>query len=218
MIKIRITSPFRYQYVNDLDKKDIFFLAGDFYHLDAKKNKAEVKHVLSSNFPFKKYIHVELETVPQSIKKEVGLEGVSYEEYTLPIEEEYLTTTFADQKPVSEEEEGLPAQEPQPNRWDLTSQPFVLEEEQKEEEETGLVENPAMPEEDKLPEEAEDIEVDGEKEKNEREKDLEELHYSKIKDIAELYNIEYTNKREVIEKILEVEYGDADKEPERKLS
>lgn len=217
MIKIRITAPFRYQYITKQEKKEFHFIAGDYYHLDPVKNKEEAKTVLSSNFPFKHFIHVELETVPASLKKEMGIEAGNYEEYTLPIEEEFFVYTQTDENGdfvKAQEQDELPAQEPTPNKFDLTTQEAAKVEEAKvvKQDDLGIVDEPANSLVEKTYEETKDLEVGGEKKREERKAELEDLHYSKVKEVAELYNLEYTTKKETISEILNLEYG-GDSEP-----
>lgn len=222
MIKIRVTAPFRYQFVNAATKKDIFLGAGDYYHLDQVKDKAEIKHVLSPTFPFRNYIHVELETVPQALKEEIGIEAGSYEEYTLPETEEFFVYTQTDKQGQLIEEDSFrdeaPAQEPEANKFDLTTDPKKVAAEEKAlaepvtEENLGIEEAPsALPVEEPT-DEVEDVVAGGELERDARKEELEDLHYSKIKEIAEVYNIDYSTKKETIEVILNLEYGDNDAE------
>ena len=220
MIKIRVTSPFRYQYVNGDGKlaKDVHFAAGDYYHLDAKKDKLEAIYVLSPNFPFKNYIHVESETVPADLAQEVGLEAGFYEEYTLPQDEEYIPTLI-DKSGQFEQtivfEDGQPIQDALPNKFDLTSDPDAVPEKVEEipltpeEEKTqGALNTPDLEPVELPNEDVEEIESGGIGDRTERKAELESLHYKKVQEVAELYNIDYTNKKETIEAILALEFGD----------
>lgn len=220
MIRIQITSPFRYK--NDNLKKDIYFTAGDYYHLDPAKNKDEIKHVLSPYFPFKNYIYVDVETVPSNIKQELGLETGFYDEFTLPQNDEVIPTAIdmsnqfiaCDDGSSSDE---APVQEPLPNKFDLTSSPDTVDEVTEDEDVTmtlGALEAPKVATvEEEVSEEIVDVESGGTGDRTEREKELSDLHYTKVQEIAELYNIDYTNKKDTISEILKLEFGDPDDQP-----
>lgn len=221
MLKIRITSPFRYQYFNGDDKlvKDHYLAAGDYYHLDITKDKNEIKYILSPNFTFKNYIHVDTESIPDSLANELNLEtGMYAEEYQLPPEEEFIPTVIQNNKFVDPsqnyyqddlENDPQPIAEPKENIFDQTT-PSPVEEEVKEvEEETeqlGALNTPDLEPEKEVSDDIVEIET-GDKEREGRKKELESLHYSKVKDIAELYNLEYTNKKEIVEQILNLEFS-----------
>jgi len=234
MIKIRVTSPFRYQFINGDGKmaKDIHFAAGDYYHIDPSKEKLEAKFVLSPAFAFKKYIHIDRESVPETLVKEVGLEFGLYDDYTLEVAEEVIPTLIDMSGHFVTDELGDYVEqtyEPKPNRFDLTSDPNATTKDEINEEEfiieeksligankfdgalsTPYIEPIVLPNEDKEPI---DIESPGLGEKNARKAELEELHYKKVQEIAELYNIEYKNKKETIDEIIDLEFGDPDAEP-----
>jgi hypothetical protein len=236
MLKIRVISPFRYQYLNGDNKliKDHYLAAGNYYHLDAKKDRQEVKYILSPNFTFRSYIDVDPSSIPSDLLEELEIEGGLYnDKVQLAKEEEFIPTMIQDNKFIDAsessrvyndlDEDPKGVQEPSPNPFDQTTpSPSKPKEEEPEEEkeELGLVDKPAesLPDkpEEKEPEEAQDF-SSKETEKEEREKALEELHYSKIKDIAELYGIEYTTKQKVIKEILKIEFEDPEEEGSRIL-
>jgi hypothetical protein len=206
MIRIQITSPFRHKYENaDREKrKDIFFQAGDYYHLDNKESKEEVKQMLSPNYPFKNYIYVDPSTVPQEISKELNLESGFYKEYTLPPEEEYLVTqTQTGTMPLVADDEDQPTLEPQKNFFDMTSQPQSTAEDEPEPEPEAEAEAVFDNEAD-VKEQADKTTVESELET--RKEELDKLHYRKLREIASIYGVEYTNKQEVIKRIIELEY------------
>jgi hypothetical protein len=57
-----------------------------------------------------------------------------------------------------------------------------------------------------LSEEYEDVDT-SDKERLARQTELEDLHYSKVKEIAELYNLEYHTKKQTIQEILDLEFA-----------
>lgn len=236
MIRIQITSPFRHQFrTSDYDNetkadkmiKDVFLTAGSYYHLDPVKDRAEVKFILSPNFVFKNYIYVDTETLPLDLVKELKLEEGFYETFTLPKSEEYIPTLIQDNvfqhKPDDyyptlverTEEENYAIKEPEPNYFDKTT-PILEEKEEEvdsveEEKNQGALNTPDL---EPIKEPSEDI-VDVQTtnvSRETREEELNGLHYMKIKEICELYNIEYTNKKEVVQQILDLEYGNPDSE------
>lgn len=223
MLKIRITSPFRYQYHNGDNKlvKDHYLAAGDYYHLDLAKDKSEVKYILSPNFTFKNYIHVDQESIPESLSKELNIEsGLYNDEFQLPPEEEYIPTVIQNNAYVDRnyfqddlENDPQPIAEPKANPFDQTTpSPSEQEEhnqevEEIEKEELGALNTPDLKPEEETSDEVVEVKT-GDLEREKRQKELEELHYSKVKDIAELYSIEYTTKKEVIEEIIKIEYSD----------
>lgn len=240
MIKIRVTSPFRYQYVNGDKKlvKDLFFAAGDYYHIDPIKDKLEAKFVLSPTFAFKNYIHIHSETVPQNLAKEAGLEAGFYPEGNLSADEEFYPTMTDMSGQFLRDDQGNIADEktydPAPNKFDLTSDPNAKpvdnQEVDESEEDVVIEEKPLVPAEEKYQgalntpdiedvqypnEDAEEvIEEHGLGEQHERKVELESLHYKKVKEVAENYNLEYTNKKDTIAAILVLEFGDPDAEPQ----
>lgn len=234
MIRIQITSPFRYQFrTSDYDskapqdkvEKDLYLTAGEWYHLDPKKDKDEVKFVLSPNFTFKNYIYVNLETVPDSIKKELKLESGFYEDTSVP-DDEYIPTLLENNKPkqpiINDELYGNPSAtaDASPNIFDQTTKVYKeekeAEEEEVKEEELGALNTPDVAPLEKPSEDVVDISVENE-ERAKRKEELYELHYSKVKEIGELYNLEYTSKKKVIQEILELEFGNPDTEYSKNL-
>jgi len=239
MIRIQITSPFRYQFrTSDYDIetkadkmiKDHFLTAGSYYNLDPVKDRAEVKYILSPNFVFKNYIYVDTESIPVEIANELKLESGFYDEFTLPKSEEYIPTLIQDNvflhKPDDyyptlverEDEKDYAIREPKPNYFDKTS-PIIKEEEVKEEivetvEEEKLQGAINTPDLEPIEESSDDIvDVDTTNVSREsRKEELNGLHYMKIKEICELYNLEYTNKKEVVAQILDLEFGNPDSE------
>lgn len=225
MIRIQITSPFRYQYrTSDYDRnvaqdkveKDTYFTAGEWYHLDPKKDKDEVKFVLSPNFTFKNYIYVNLETVPAALKEELKLESGFYEDTSVP-DDEYIPTLLENNKvvkPIINDEiygDPQPTAEPAANIFDQTSKVVAEPVEEPKEEKLGAENTPDVAPLEEPSEDIVDLSVDNE-EREKRKAELTEMHYTKVQEVAELYNLEYKTKKETIEEILYLEFGDADAE------
>ena len=227
MIRIQITSPFRYQYhTSDYDpnvaadkvEKDTYFTAGEWYHLDPIKDKAELKFVLSPNFTFKNYIYVNLETVPESLKEELKLESGFYEDTSVP-DDEYIPTLLENNKvvqPIINDEiygDPQPTAEPTENIFDLSTKTYKEEKpvEEIKEEKLGAENTPDVAPLEEPSEDIVDLSVENE-EREARKAELSEMHYTKVQEIAELYNLEYKTKKETIEEILYLEFGDADSE------
>lgn len=240
MIKIRVTSPFRYQYVNGDNKlvKDLFFAAGDYYHVDPIKDKLEAKSVLSPTFAFKNYIHIDPETVPKGLAAEAGLEAGFYPEGNLSVEEEfYPTMTDMSGQFVRDNQgniEDVKTVEPAPNKFDLTTDPNAKPVTEDvavavdNDEDVVIEEKPLVPkdkyqgalntpdlEEVSYPNEDQEVVIEehGLGEEHKRKVELESLHYKKVKEVADNYNLEYTNKKDTIAAILVLEFGDPDAEP-----
>lgn len=225
MIKIQITSPFRYQYrtsnydrntPKDKVEKDTYFTAGEWYHLDPKKDKDEVKFVLSPNFTFKNYIYVNLETIPEALLEELNLESGFYEDRSVP-PDEYIPTLLENNKvvkPIINDEiygDPEPTVEPEPNSYDRTSKVTAEPVEETKEEKLGAENTPDLAPPKEPSEDVVDLSVDNE-EREARKAELSEMHYTKVQEIAELYNLEYKTKKETIEEILYLEFGDPDSE------
>jgi hypothetical protein len=225
MIKIQITSPFRYQYrTSDYDtnvakdkvEKDTYFTAGEWYHLDPKKDKDEIKFVLSPNFTFKNYIYVNLGTVPEDLQEELQLESGFYEDKSVP-HDEYIPTLLENNKvvqPIINDElygDPQPTTEPEVNIFDQTSKVIKEPVEEIKEEKLGAENTPDLAPLEKPSEDVVDLSVDN-KEREVRKAELSEMHYTKVQEVAELYNLQYKTKKESIEEILYLEFGDSDAE------
>ena len=228
MIRIQVTSPFRYQYrTSDYDpaspedkvEKDLFLTAGEYYHLDPKKDKDEVKFVLSPNFTFKNYIYVNIETVPQDLKDELKLESGFYEDTCVP-DGEYIPTLLENNKivePIINDEiygDPEPTAEASPNIFDLSTKTF--EDEKNEEPKLGAENTPDLAPLEQSSDDIVELSVEN-TERKERKEELEVMHYSKVKEIAELYNLEYIKKKDTIQAILELEFGNPDVEISKNL-
>lgn len=228
MIRIQVTCPFTYEYYNgdgNLIKRH-YLTAGNYYHLDEVKDKEEIRYVLSPNFIFKNYIYINLDTVPKELIEELNLSHGFYEDTTVP-EDEYIPTLLQNNRFIDASEsyvtddlikDPIITAEPTPNIFDQTTIVEKIKEDQKEEiqEEInnevkegklGAENTPDLEPLKEFSEEVVDIEVNN-KEREVRKSELEDLHYSKVKEIAELYNIDYNTKKETIEIILDLEFGD----------
>lgn len=221
MIRIQVTCPFTYEYWDGDGKlmKRHYLTAGNYYHLDEVKDKEEIRFVLSPNFIFKNYIYVNLDTVSQDLINELNLSHGFYEDNSVP-EDEYIPTLLQNNRFIDASESYVtddlvkdPAitVEPTPNFFDQTTvvvkETEVVEEVKEIEEKLGAENTPDLEPLEKPSDEVVDIEINN-KEREARKSELEDLHYSKVKEIAELYNINYNTKKETIEIILDLEFGD----------
>ena len=106
-----------------------------------------------------------------------------------------------------------PTADPSDNIFDLSTKVYKEEEkesvEEPKEEKLGAENTPDVAPLEEPSEDIVDLSVDNE-EREARKAELSEMHYSKVKEVAELYNLEYKTKKETIEEILYLEFGDAD--------
>ena len=219
MIRIQVTCPFTYEYYDgdgNLMKRH-YLTAGNYYHLDEVKDKEEIRYVLSPNFIFKNYIYINLDTVPKELIEELNLSHGFYEDTSVP-EGEYIPTLLQNNRFIDASEsyvtddlikDPIITVEPTPNIFDQTT---IVEEIKKEvenevkEEKLGAENTPDLEPLKQPSDEIVDIEINN-REREVRKSELEDLHYSKVKEIAELYNIDYSTKKETIEIILDLEFG-----------
>lgn len=220
MIRIQVTCPFTYEYYDGDGKlmKRHYLTAGNYYHLDEVKDKEEIRFVLSPNFIFKNYIYINLDTVPKELIEELSLSHGFYEDTSVP-DDEYIPTLLQNNRFIDASESYVTddlvkdpfiTTEPTPNIFDQTTvvEDKVQEQlEEVKEEKLGAENTPDLEPLKEFSEEVVDIEVN-DKERETRKSELEDLHYSKVKEIAELYNIDYNTKKETIEIILNLEFGD----------
>jgi hypothetical protein len=221
MIRIQVTCPFTYEYFNG-DKKLIkrhYLTAGNYYHLDEEKDKEEIKYILSPNFIFKNYIYVNLETVPKELIEEFNLDYGFYEDNAVP-EDEYIPTLLQNNRFVDASEnyvtndlesDPIPTKDPEVNVFDKTTvvekeESKEVTEDKKEKEKLGAENTPDLEPLEEPKEEFEDIDTSN-KEQEDRKIELEDMHYSKVKEIAELYNIDYQTKKQTIKEILDLEFS-----------
>lgn len=221
MIRIQVTCPFTYEYFNGDDKliKRHYLTAGNYYHLEEEKDKEEIRYILSPNFIFKNYIYVDLETIPKELIEEFNLDYGFYEDTFVP-EDEYIPTLLQNNKFVDASEnyhsddltfDPIPTQEPSINIFDKTTievKEQVIEQviEEKVEEKLGAENTPDFKPLETPSEKFEDLDT-SDQEKEKRQSELEEMHYSKVKEIAELYKIDYQTKKQTIKEILELEFN-----------
>lgn len=225
MIRIQVTCPFTYEYWDGDGKlkKRHYLTAGNYYHLDEEKDKEEIRFVLSPNFIFKNYIYVNLDTVPKELIKELDLNHGFYEDTAVP-EDEYIPTLLQNNRFIDASESYITddlvkdpkiTTEPTPNVFDKTTiveskkelEVKAIEAELKKEDKLGAENTPDLSPLPEVSDQIVDIEINN-KERETRKSELEDLHYSKVKEIAELYNIDYNTKKETIEIILNLEFGD----------
>lgn len=192
-IRVLVLSPFHYVY----GSRSFFVSCGDSIYFDLEKpeEKEELIYILSPSSEYKKWIHVEEDEVfeiLESIKKEFEGEVISSNE---------ITEGRIDSTPPIVDLEAPPV-EPEDNIFlnpEIHSQmkePLETEVKVLEVEEVQTVEN--------VKEEKKE-ELDSRITKRRIELDL--LHYTKVKKLAESLGLSYTEKDETIEKILEVEFN-----------
>lgn len=194
MLRIQILTPFRHQF----HTKDVWLMAHESYYLDEERDKEEIKHILSSLFPYKEYIYINPEQVSTKLRKEIEEERgfTSIDSIEIPL----IPSPSTSPLPV-EEAVFQPAKEPDVNVFDKTNKLI----------EPSLPQDVSLdvqPKKDSKDKEEKAIgtvyEIDAEKQ--ERVKHLSDLHWKKLKDIAEQYDISYTEKEDVIKKIISIEF------------
>jgi hypothetical protein len=189
MIRIQAIAPFKYEYRGRV----LWFTSGESMYLNPSNQdqREELKHILSDKFPFKAYIYVNLDSVEDQLKEEVGQEDGFYKiENYYPLPEEICPVPASFTAPYQEPIDN-PFIHPVINSVVGSEVPLIQEVKTEE-----ICELPS--------EEVIEKEID-------RESRLKELNYTawgKIKDIAEVYGLSYTNKAETINRIIEIEFGD----------
>lgn len=189
LVKVNVLSPFRYEYRG----KYSWVATGEFLILDTsnKDQRSELLHLLSSNFTYKEFIHIDIQTLPEDIRCEseanIGM-------YKLPI------------TPIEI------VKEPQPTEFfntlaDADPNPYIKPVINSIIDDREVLVKTSLSNEDIcLDEDTEDTEVS--KSLLERQAELSQTPWLKVKEIAESYGITYTNKSESIDLILEKEFKD----------
>lgn len=197
MIRILILTPFRHQFRN----KDTWLMSHESYYLDQVKDKDEIKYMISDLFPFREFIYVntaELNSeLLNEIKNEQGFSKFGDDTTSLVIEE-----TAAHSFLSIEEASSLPAIEPVTNIFELQSTSYNTVEKPEEVIAPGILTSDELP----VAEISDVSIIDRDSEREERQKVLDALHWRKVKDIAEQYEIDYTDKDKVIQSILKLEF------------
>lgn len=191
LVKISILSPFRYEY----NGRASWVATGESLHLDTgnKDQRAQLFYILSSNFPFKEFIHVDVKALPLDIQCEIeGNKGF----YSLPI------TPIEVVKDVEPTEFFQPLGEAEDNRF-IKPIIFELIKDKKED----LIETSL---EDCL-EDTQELKIDVcpkiEEAKQKRKEELMMTPWLKVKQLAEDYGIVYTNKAETSQLIIDKEFS-----------
>lgn len=199
IVKVKVTSPFRYEYQG----KRSWVASGENLTLDTsnKNQREELKYIMSSNFPYKEFIYIDVASLPEAIKCEVREEAGFYKLPPTPIDGPDQPGASDFFRPLGEAED---------NKF---IHPVINS--YKEEEELALDKDEPLIE-TKLEEECikEEIKEEQEQVKEEKQEDLiksrkaelSQTPWSKVKDIVESYGEEYTNKSEAIELILMIEF------------
>lgn len=197
IVKVNVLSPFRYEYQG----RKSWVATGEALYLDThnKDQRQELKYIMSSNFPFKEFIYLDVASLPEDLKCEVKEEGGFYNLPSTPVEkpESVAPAGFFNALGEAEDNKFLHPViqekiEEITNTKDQDDEPLV----------ETKVEEDCVEECIQEPEEPRDIEED----KKSRKAELNQTPWNKVKDILEAYGNEYTNKSEAIEKILEIEF------------
>jgi hypothetical protein len=192
MIRIQAIAPFRYQY----QQKIVWLTSGECMYLNPSNasQKEELKFILSSRFTYKEYVYIDLSSVDSELRQEMNEEDGFYPiETYYPLPEEVC--------PIVPASFTAPYQEPidspylNPIITSIMSQPIDTSNK-------GIVEQTA------LPIDITCLEPLSDKEANRisRSKELTYTSARKVRGISDKYGIEYTNKNEAIEKILDIEF------------
>lgn len=136
LLKIKIISPHQYRYGN----KEQWYFAGDYQHLDTVNDLEEIKAILSPNYAYKEYIHIDRETIPKEFLetyddlKESNIGGIPIADGDLSKPE---PLDIAPQKPKDEfDEDPEPLGEADPNPFAEKIEQAKLKNQQQ------LIENP----------------------------------------------------------------------------
>jgi hypothetical protein len=193
MIRIQVGTPFRLQFRS----KDIWLTAHEDYYLDINKSeeREELKYLLSNLFPYRDFIYIDEDQVGLALLKEV-----SDENGFTPVGEQYEEVI---EHPTSLPEDSfiVPPQDPPINTFVDRVEISIPDKIEATDLERALPADEPV-EEVKLEEVADEkIEAIAK-----RAKELSALSVRKIKDLAQEYGIDYTNKEETIESILIMEF------------
>lgn len=205
IVKVNILSPFRYEYQG----KRSWVASGDRLTLDTsnRNQKEELKYIMSSNFPYKEFIYIDVASLPEALRCEVEEEAGFYRLPDTPVEEPEEPVSPGFFKPLGEAEDNKfihPVINQHIEDTDKISddEPLVetkLEEDCIELEEIEKIEK----EEGELQAEQEELQEDLLKS---RKDELKQTPWEKVKDILESYGEEYNNKPEAIDTILSIEF------------
>lgn len=206
MIRVQAKAPFRYQY----GSKQFWFTTGESMYLNPinDSEREELKYILSNRFPFTQLVYIDLTTLDDKLKLEINQEEGFY-----TIEEPYFDDCPPPTPPASftapyEEPGDNPHLNPviQAYLEDRPSTGSLIDEQ-------GTI-NPIQEEamacevqeesEEALKDTSNNNDIDYES----RRKELLHTSWSKVKDIAQVYGIEYSNKSETINEILDQEFPD----------
>lgn len=189
LTKVSILSPFRYEY----NGRRSWVGTGESLYLDTsnKDQRAELLYILSSNFPFKEFVHIDVKALPSDLQCEVKDNKGFYNLPVTPMEiiEEPKKTEFF--RPLGEAED---------NKF---IKPIVIEV-IKDPEDEPLIETTVQEE---CLEEEEPINPAVAKAIDSRRKELLNTPWLRVKEIAEEYGIIYTNKAEAGELIIDREFS-----------
>lgn len=197
MIRILVLTPFRHQFRH----KDIWLMSHESYYLDSTLDKDEIKYILSDSFPYREFIYLNTDQLDKELIDEVA----SDRGFT-PVNSSVPEPSTPQDSPIT------------PNSFDRVQEPDVNIFEQRILEQQGIVpqheSSSSLPQVPLAPVSLPEPEInnstsdisDALVERKERLNVLTQLHWRKVKDIAEQYDILYTDKDEVIQKIISLEF------------
>jgi hypothetical protein len=195
LIKVNILSPFRYEYRG----KASWVTTGDILVLDTqnKDQKEEIKYIMSSIFPFKDFIYLDVASLPSEFKCEVDNDRGSY----------HLPPTPIDRlEPPLPQDFFLPLGEAEENKFVKATfpKPPVYVEQDEEDDENLLIETYVELE--CIDEQQQEDQEYREEDIKSRKEELSQTPWLKVKTLVESYGLEYTNKTEAVELILSKEF------------
>jgi hypothetical protein len=223
IINITIKAPFWHRFKG----RDTFYTTQDMMRIDTSKPEGveEFKYIISNNYPYKNFIHINENQVERFLNRHVKTEddyniysNVNSPESFLKSPEYIGDNPFVNpvrhqpSKQDQEQSESIKAkegQEKQTQQGDFEQQPSQENLNASNQEE--IIEDSHLKEEKQQEEQEEHTNVTSDtnpkEEKQKRRLELENSHYTKVKSIAEEdYGLSYTNKLETIESILDKEF------------
>ena len=189
LVKITILSPFRYEYRG----RQSWVATGEMLHLDTANadQKEELIYILSSNFQYKEFIHLDVKSLPKEIQCEVKDNKGFYNLPSTPLEIVKTPQPTEFFNPLGEAEN---------NKF---IKPIVMEliKDQNNDEAEPLIETSLdedCTEEEELVEDTVSL--------HKRKDELTNTPWLRVKELVEEYGLTYTNKPEAIELIIDREF------------
>lgn len=224
-VKVIAVCSFPYKY----KQRQVYLTSGEILYLDDQKDKEEIAYLLSDSFPYREFIYLEgpgyLAKNPVKVNEDLHLVPMlplynpypDQKPYTTPPEDapenphvlETLQAAGVVLPPEDSWAVGLPVMGIGNSENPAISNPIVNNQ-------LGRVEPLEIPEvieaapEPKL---VEPVETKSEpptlSEKEKRAQELKHMSINKVKELAKTYDLEFTNKQEVISQVLELEFANA---------